>query len=41
MLAKLEALLGRVTPVESSGVREPGRAALPRGSKSQVLWWQS
>ena len=40
-LVKPEALLGRVTPVESRGVREPGRTALPRGSRPQVLWWWS
>ena len=36
VLTKQETLLGRGTQVESSRVREPRRAALPRGSQSQV-----
>ena len=39
MLTKQETLLGKGTQVESSGVREPRRAALPRGSQCRVLWW--
>ena len=34
MLTKQETLLGRSAWVESSSVREPRRAALPRGSQS-------
>ena len=41
VLAKPEALLGRVSPVESRGVREASRTAPPRGCKPQVLWWRS
>ena len=33
MLTKQEILLGKGTLVESSGVREPRRTALPRGSQ--------
>ena len=35
MLTKQEILLGKGTRVESRGVREPRRTALPRGSQSQ------
>ena len=38
VLTKEEILLGKGTRVESSRVREPRRTALPRGSKSRVLW---
>ena len=38
MLTKQESLLGRGAWVESSRGREPRRMALPRGSKSQLLW---
>ena len=37
-MRKHEILLGKGTRVESSGVREPRRTALPRGSQSWVLW---
>ena len=37
VLTKEETLLGRGTQAESSGVREPRRTALPRGSQSRVL----
>ena len=39
VLTKQEILLGKGTRVESSGVKEPRRTALPRGSQSRVLWW--
>ena len=35
---KARDFIGRGTQVESSRVREPRRTALPRGSKSWVLW---
>ena len=35
---KEEMLLGRGAQAENSRGREPRRAALPRGSQSQVLW---
>ena len=38
VLTKQEILLGKGTQVESSRAREPRRTALPRGSKSPVLW---
>ena len=38
MLTKQDILLGKGTRVESSGVREPRRTALPRGSQCRVLW---
>ena len=38
VLTKQETLLGKGTGVESSGVREPRRTALPLGLQSQVLW---
>ena len=38
MLTKQEILLGKGTQAESSRVREPRRTALPRGSRSWVLW---
>ena len=38
VLTKQETLLGRGTGVERSRVREPKGTALPRGSRSQVLW---
>ena len=38
VLTKQEILLGRGAQVESSGVREPRRPALPRGAQSWVLW---
>ena len=38
VLTKQELLLGKGAQVESSGVREPRRTALPRGSQSWVLW---
>ena len=37
MLTKQEILLGKGTQVESSGVREPRRTALPRGSHSHIF----
>ena len=37
MLTKQEILLGKGTQVESSGVREPRRTALPRGLHSQIF----
>ena len=45
VLTKQEILLGKGTRVESSRVREPGKAALPRGAVSGfmvmglVSWW--
>ena len=39
VLTKQETLLGKGTWMESSRVREPRRTALPRGSRSWVLWW--
>ena len=42
LLTKQETLLGGGLWVESSRVREPRRASLPRGVRSQVLWsWDS
>ena len=38
VLTKQEVLLGKGARVESRRVREPRRAALPRGSQSRVLW---
>ena len=38
VLTMQEILLGKGAQVESSGVREPRRTALPRGSQSWVLW---
>ena len=38
MLTKQEILSGKGTWVESSGVREPRRTALPRGLQCPVLW---
>ena len=38
MLTKQETLLGRGARAESRRVREPRRAALPRGSQPRVLW---
>ena len=38
VLTKQEILLGKGTRVETSGVREPRRTALPRGLQSWVLW---
>ena len=38
VVTKQKTLLARRTQAESSRVREPRRSALPRGSKSQVLW---
>ena len=38
VLTKQEILLGKGSWVESRRVREPRRAALPRGLKSRVLW---
>ena len=38
VLIKQEISLGKGTRVESRRLREPRRTALPRGSKSQVLW---
>ena len=38
VLTKQETLLGRGAWVQSSGVREPRRTALPHGSQTQVLW---
>ena len=38
MLTKQEILLGKGARVESRRVREPRSPALPRGSKSRVLW---
>ena len=35
---KARDFIGKGTQVESSRVREPRRTALPRGSKSRVLW---
>ena len=35
---KARDFIGKGTRVESSRLREPRRTALPRGSKSQVLW---
>ena len=37
VLTKQEILLGTGTQVESSGVREPRRTALPRGSHSHIF----
>ena len=39
VLKKQEILLGKGVQAESSRVREPRRTALPKGSKSRVLWW--
>ena len=42
VLTKQEIFLGKGTRVESSGVREPRRTALPCGPRSWVLWaWDS
>ena len=38
MLTKQETLLVKGTQVESSGVREPRRTALPPGLQSRILW---
>ena len=38
VLTTQEILLGKGTWAEISMVREPRRAALPRGSQSWVLW---
>ena len=38
VLTKQEILLGKVTQVKSSRVREPRRTALPHGVQSRVLW---
>ena len=38
VLTKQEILLGKGAWLEGRRVREPRRTALPRGSKSQVLW---
>ena len=38
VLTKQEILLGRGVQAESSRVREIRRPALPRGSRSRVLW---
>ena len=38
VLGEQKALLGRGTRAERSGLREPRRTALPRGSQSLVLW---
>ena len=39
VLKKQEILLGKGVQAESNRVREPRRTALPKGSKSRVLWW--
>ena len=38
VLTKKEISLGKGTQVESGRLREPRRTALPRGSKSRVIW---
>ena len=38
VLGEQKALLGRGTRAERSGLKEPRRTALPRGSQSLVLW---
>ena len=38
MLTKQETLMGRDAQAESSGVKEPRRTALLRGSQFWVLW---
>ena len=38
MLTKQEPLLGKYAWTENSSIREPRRAALPRGSQFLVLW---
>ena len=39
ILTGQKTLLGRGARAENSGIREPRRTAVPRGSHPQVLWW--